>query len=331
MKNGQMMFRCIPLIILGIIFTSMPALTGEVKIALDSPRDSKMAGTYVWAKTFADHLAGKGMIAQLFDRDALGNEDEKLDQICQGLLEVSCSDLGKVGQLDPTIFGFTLPFLFDSVAHFDRVLYNTGLLADINKKLAKRGTRVLTLVPIGGFAGLLNTKKTIKTPADMKDLRFRAMDNKQVTWLDAWGSSSVIIPWPEIYSSLQTGVADGYLNVPIVPIMFKHTEIIKYFSNVEFGLPIRIIICSQDWYAGLNDKERSIVKQGIEKADANARVLQRKLELSGLEALRKAGVEVYENTAQEKAMFARPLKSRYMELLDPGIAKQFVIAADSHR
>ena len=55
----------------------------------------------------------------------------------------------------------------------------------------------------------------------------RATDKIQAEYLKAWGASTVIIPWPEIYNSLQTGVADGYLNPAIVPTLFKHTEVIK--------------------------------------------------------------------------------------------------------
>ena len=329
--KSRFFVRCFQSLLIVITLSTLPALAGEIKIALDAPRNPELSGTYIWAKTFSDVLREKGMNPQLYDRGALGDEAEKLDQVCQGLLEVSCSDIGKVGQLDPAIFGFTMPFLFDSMAHIDRVLFNTDLLAHINKKLAKRGARILALVPVGGFVGLLNTRKTIKTPGDMKDLRFRAADNSQVAWLKAWGTSSVIIPWAEIYSSLQTGVADGYLNVPIVPIMFKHTEVVKYFSDIRICLPLRIILCSQDWYAGLNKKERAIVQEAVRKADAAVREAQLKWEKSGKSALQKAGVQVYENSPEEIALFAEPIKARYNEMMDPAIVKEFVQAADKNR
>ncbi len=322
--------RCFQCLLIFLTLWTLPAMGEEVKIALDAPRNLELSGTYIWAKTFSDELSAKGMPPQLFDRGALGDEAEKLDQVSQGLLEISCSDIGKVGQLDPAIFGFTMPFLFDSMAHIDEVVSNTDLLANINKKLAKRGVRVLALVPVGGFVGIFNTRKTIKTPADMKDLRFRAADNSQVAWLKAWGTSSVVIPWAEIYSSLQTGVADGYLNVPIVPIMFKHTEVIKYFSDIRICLPLRIILCSQDWYKGLSAKKRAIVQEAVQIADAAVRKAQLRWEKSGKPALQKAGVMVYENSPEEIALFADPIKSRYSQMMDPVIVKEFVRAADAH-
>ncbi len=330
MKNTRLMSGILILTVFAWV-TCVTALASEVKIALDTPRNLEISGTYVWAKTFSDYLSEKGMNPKMYDRDALGGEEEKLDQVCQGLLEVSCSDVAKAGQLSPSAFGFYMPFMFDSIAHLDRVASKTDLLANINKDLGEKGARILALVPLGGFVGIINTKKTIKVPGDMKGLRFRALDNQQAAWLNAWEANSVIIPWPEIYNSLQTGVVDGYLNVSIVPVMFKHTEVVKHFSDVGLVAPLRIILCSQEWYSGLNNAERSIVDTAVVKANAANRTWQSKIEISGLESLKKSGVEVYKNSPEEIEMFSSLVKSKYNEMLDPAIVKQFVTAADANR
>jgi len=314
-----------------VLITVLSAQGREIKIALDTPRNLEISGTYVWSKTFSDYVTSKGLKTKLYDRDALGGEEEKLDQVCQGLLEISNSDLAKAGQLDPTVFGFYMPYMFDSIAHLDRVVANTDLMKRVNKGLTKRGARLLALVPLGSFVGIINTKKRIATPADMKGLRFRALDNQQAAWLKAWGANAVVIPWPEIYNSLQTGVVDGYLNVPIVPVMFKHTEIVKYFSDTRLAAPLRVVLCSEDWYSGLSNKERAIVDEGVAKANIANRAWQAKMEISGKAALKKAGVEVYENTPEERALFAKLVRSHYNEMLDPAIVKVFVTAAKANR
>src|SRR5512143_1771387 len=116
---------CLALFGLMALVGTCPA--AEVKIALDSPPDLEKSGTYVWAKAFADHLRANGMAVKEFPRDALGAEEEKLDQVAQGLLEVSMSDLAKAGQVEPSIFGFNLFFVFDSMEHLDRTLQKTDL------------------------------------------------------------------------------------------------------------------------------------------------------------------------------------------------------------
>jgi len=324
---------CLSLVLL---FAALPGFTGavlagEIKIALDCPPDMDKCGTYVWSKTFSDVLIEKGLNVKLYPDQALGNEDEKLDQVCQGLLEISNSYLGKAGQLEPMIFGFTLPYLFDDLAHADRMIDNTDILEKVNAGLAKHGCRVLAMVSVGAFSGLHNSKRAIKTPADMKGLRMRAMDNKQAMWFEAWGASTVIIPWAEIYNSLQTGVADGYSNPAVVPIMFKHTEVLKYFSDIRSGVPFRIILCSTDWYDGLSDKERSIIKDGVLKANAANRAWQAKVDKKGLDELKAAGVEVYTPTPEEREAFAALIRPTYGKLIDPATAELFLKAAEANR
>ena len=216
-------------ILTAILFMTTSSMAGdEIKLALDCPPDADQCGTYFWSKTFADYLESKGAKVKLYPRDALGGEAEKLDQVSQGLLEISNSDLAKAGSLDPTIYGFYLPFLFENMDHFFRTMEKADLLAKINDGIAKRGVRVLALIPVGAMSGIATTKKFIKTPADFKGIRMRALDKKQAAWLEIWGANAVVIPWAEIYNALQTGIADGYINPAFVPIMFKHTEVLKY-------------------------------------------------------------------------------------------------------
>lgn len=320
------------IILTTILFMTTTAMAGgEIKLALDCPPDADKCGTYFWSKTFADYLESKGSKVKLYPRDALGGEAEKLDQVSQGLLEISNSDLAKAGSLDPTIFGFYLPFLFENMEHFFRTMENTDLLAKINEGVTKHGVRVLALVPVGAMSGIATTKKFIKTPADFKGIRMRALDKKQADWLEIWGANAVVIPWAEIYNALQTGVADGYMNPAFVPIMFKHTDVLKYYSDAGLAPSLRVAICSEDWYQGLNAQDRALVDEGVAKANSAIQKWTKNAEAQGLGDLRKAGMQVYVNTAADKAKFAELIRPKYTEIVDEKIAKLFMQAAEKNR
>jgi len=302
-----------------------------IKIALDSPPDMENSGTYVWAKTFGDQLKANGLDVKEFPRDALGAEEEKLDQVTQGLLEVSMSDLAKAAQLEASIFGFHLPYMFDSQEHMDRVMEKTDLFKKVNDGTTKKGVRVLALVASGSFSGLANTKRPVNTPDDLKGLRIRAMDKNQVEYIQAWGASTVIVPWAEIYNALQTGIADGYLNASVVPVLFKHTEVIKYFSEIKYGAALRIAICSEQWYKKLSPADRKIVDAAALKATAANRAWQVQIEQKGLQGLEKAGVKVTRNTPEQRALFAKSARTVYEKVVGREVAESFVKASDANR
>jgi TRAP-type C4-dicarboxylate transport system substrate-binding protein len=271
------------------------------------------------------------MKVKLYPKDALGGEAEKLDQVSQGLLEISNSDLAKAGSLDQTIFGFYLPFLFEDMDHFFRVLKNTDILVKINAGTTKRGVRVLSLVPVGDMAGIVTTKKFVKTPADFQGIRMRALDKKQAKWLEIWGANAVIIPWPEIYNALQTGVADGYMNPAFVPIMFKHTEVLKYYSDVKVAPALRVAICSEDWFKGLSKEDRAVIEAGVVKANTAVQAWVKKAEEQGLDALKKAGMQVYVNSSADKAKFAELIRPNYTDIVAQEIVTMFIEAAKKQR
>lgn len=278
------------LMALALAFTGQ-AGQAQVKIALDSPPDLQGSGSYVWAHAFAEHLKANGMEAEEFQRGALGGDDELLDQISQGLLEVSMSPLNIVGSIDKTIYGLRLPYFFDDMAQVDKALNEGGMLGKINAATTAEGVRVLAVDTVGQASGIFNTKKPVKSVADMAGLRMRALDESQIELYQAWGADGTIVSWAEVPNALQTGVADGYLNPAFVPLLFGHTDFIKFYTDAAVSPSLRIAIASEDWYQGLSDDERAIVDGAVVAANkANRDWL--KSQDAVLEKLEQAGVQI---------------------------------------
>jgi len=278
-----------------------PVAAQTVKIALDSAKDLENSGSYVWAHAFSEYLNAHGMQAEEFERGALGGEAEKMDQIQQGLLEVSMSDTKGVGKLDGNIIPLTLPYLFPDWASADRGLAN-GMMDRINAGTTQQGVRVIAVAALGSAAGIFNTKHPVHSAADMADLRMRALDDNQIGVYKLWGTYGTIVAWDEVPNALQTGIADGYLNPPMVPIMFGHTGFIKYFTDAKIGLGSRTAVVSEDWFQGLSAEQQQIVLEAAAAATATNRAWL-ETRSAELDKLREAGIEVTELTPEAWAEF----------------------------
>lgn len=268
------------------------ALSNEIKVALDSPPDLEKSGSYVWAHHFTEALNERGMNARELPRDAIGGEAEKLDQIAMGLLEVSLSDVNSVARIDPFIFGVRLPYLFDGVAHMDQALAEGDLLTRINDDIAHASVRLLAIVPLGPPSGIITTRKAVTAPDDMADLRMRALDDAQIALYRAWGSNGTIVSWGEVPAALQTGIVDGYINTPLVPIMFGQTDIVRYFTDANVMNALRAVLVSDDWYRGLGNEERQVVDEAVNIANRANRAWLEEVTPKALAELEAAGVEV---------------------------------------
>jgi len=298
-------------VLLGLaVAISQPAAAASIKVALDSPPDIENSGSYVWSHTFTTYLNAHGMKAEEFQRGALGGEAERLDQVSQGLLEVSMSDVKSAGSLDSLIFGVYLPYFFDNTAQVDKALFEGGMLKKINEGTTPKGVRVLGFDHLGLPAGIFNTKKPVTSVADMGDLRMRALDEIQIELFKSWGSNGTIVSWREVPNALQTGVADGYINPPFVPMMFGHTDFIKHFTNAETSPSLRIAIASEDWYQGLSADNRKTVDAAVDAANkANRAWLAKRTGI--LKKLEGAGVTVTRLSPEARAEFREKSKAVY--------------------
>lgn len=292
------------------LLMAAPAMAGGIKLAHDSPPDAGKFAGYLWGQTFSTYLRDNGIEVEEFARGALGGEAERLDQVIQGLLEVSMSDVKSPGSLNKLTFGVYLPYLFETSAKLDTALYEGGMLEAINAGTTPKGVRVLSFYHLGLPAGVFNTKHAVSDMADMSGLRLRALDEFQIKLFEAWGASGTIVSWPEVTNALQTGVVDGYLNPPLMPLLFGQTEILKHFSDLRVAQSVRAVICSEDWYQSLSAAERKVVDDAVAMANAENRAWLAKRE-GILQALAGAGVEVTTPSAEALADFRAAAQEVY--------------------
>lgn len=277
--------------------------SAEVKIALDGKPNLEQSGSYNWSFAFAKALNEGGMETREMPRGSVGNEAEKFDQVSTGLLEISMSDVRAVAQVEPFVYGVRLPYVFDNIAHMDRALAAGDVYTRINESLAEQDVILLAMAPLGPASGVITTTQAVRSPADMSSLRMRALDDAQIAMYQAWGSSGTIVPWGEVPAGLQTGVIDGYLNSPFVPVMFGQTDFVKNFATADVIWPLRAVIASKAWYDGLSDADRATVDAAVVTADAATRAWLDEAAEKGLTALEEKGVTVQRLTTEERAIF----------------------------
>lgn len=294
-----------------IVTVPVLSFSAEVKIALDGPPKLDISGSYVWAHTFGEALKAEGMKVRELPRGSVGGEAEKLDQVSTGLLEISLSDVKSVAKINPFIYGIRLPYLFDNVAHMDNALEKGNIFAKINKQIAGSDIKLVALVPIGPESGILNTKKAIEKPSDMADIRMRALDDAQIALYKSWGSNGTIVPWKEVPTALQTGVADGYINSALVPVLYGHTDVLKHFTDAKVIIAQRAILLSKTWYDDLSAADQKKVDNAIVTATKANRDWLKKVGITALEDLKAAGIKITDMSDEGREEFRRLSKKVY--------------------
>jgi C4-dicarboxylate-binding protein DctP len=109
---------------------------------------------------------------------------------------------------------------------YDKVPYMSKVFED------KFGQQLLALISDNGYN--LNTTFEWNTVADLKGRKL-AGAGLNLKWLEYAGATPVQSSLPEAYTSMQTGVYNGWIMFPSGVVNFKLNEVAKYYTEIGFG------------------------------------------------------------------------------------------------
>ncbi|MFQ5772963.1 MAG: DctP family TRAP transporter solute-binding subunit [Kiloniellaceae bacterium] len=220
---------------------------------------------------------------QLFPDGQLGKDNEVIQQVRDGVIQSCISSAGGVAQHYPLVGVFDVPFAFPNIAVAHEVIdlgnpFGQKFAADIE---AKTGLKVIGLLDSGGFFALTNSKRPITSVEDMKDLRIRTMTlPTHEAIIASLGGKPTPLPWPEVYTALQTGVADGQMNpVPIIAFA-KFDEVQEYLSLTNHIITPYVWFMNKEFYDDLTPDERYVVDYAARAAVDAGRGISRLIEAS---------------------------------------------------
>ncbi|MBY6004973.1 DctP family TRAP transporter solute-binding subunit [Salipiger bermudensis] len=257
---------------------------------------------------------------QLFPNGQLGKDNEVIEQVRSGLVESTISSSGGMAQHYPLVGVFDIPFAFPNIGVASKVIdtdssFGEAFVADLE---AKTGLEVLGLLDSGGFFAFTDSVRPIASVEDMDGLKIRTMTlPTHEAMISSLGGQPTPLPWAEVYTALQTGVADGQMNpVPIIAFA-KFDEVQKYLSITNHLITPYIWTMNAEFLASLSEEDQYLVKWAADVATDAGRAMSRVIEASekGLPAL-AAKMEVNVVTPEEQAKFAEAAQPAVRALIE---------------
>ena len=185
-----------------------------------------------------------------------------------------------------------LPFLWHSYDHYHHVI--DGKVGEtLAAEYEKLGIKVLGWQDSWGYRNVVTTKKEIKKPEDLKGLKIRTIQTPTyVAALNAMGANATPMAFGEVYTSLQTGVIDGFEHASAVIYTGKYYEVAKYITLTEhlFG-PTVTVISKKEW-DGYTDKEKEVVAAAAKLAQDVNRSLSVQRAAEAMDKLKAKGMIV---------------------------------------
>lgn len=153
--------------------------------------------------------------------------------------------------------------------------------------------------------------RPVKTPADAKGLKIRTTENPiHITAFRQIGILPTPMAWPEVATALQQGIIDGQENPLSVITSAKLSQLQKYLSLTGHVYGPALVLMSANVYNGLSDAEKASFKAAGKDSAQAMRAYVDNIEQTGVEQLKKEGMEVSE---VDRAAFAAAVEPAYAE------------------
>ena len=271
------------------------------------PFDNPTAPSAAVFKNMVEAKTNENIKVEIYAAGVLGKERESMEQVQQGVIQSYIGSGTGISQFYMLYDITNLPFALNSYSVAYEVYdgpFGQEMAEDIRKKT---GFKVLGYGESGGFFQITNSKRPIKSPADMKGLKIRTMSIPlHMGVVESLGGAPTPIAWAEVYTALQTGVVDGQMNpIPIINTA-KLYEVQKYITLTNHLYAPYVWVLTDKWFQALTPAEKEIILDAAKTAIMAGRGLNRIIESSdkGLPVMAKK-MEVYTPTAEELSQFRK--------------------------
>jgi len=261
-------------------------------------------------------LKNAGFDAEVFGNGVLCQNDWKLmfEQTQSGSNDIAIESATSLTSIVPEVFAINLPFVFNDQDHLDRWLQSDSqIISQWQEKFAEKNLIILAMCS-KPFRQLINNQKIIKTPDDIKGLKFRVPDTPTfVKVFESMGAKPVALAGSEIYSAIQLGTVVGQDNsVPNV-YDFKTHEVAKYMTIWNYMGDASIVVMNKQKYDALSPEQQELLREaGREFVKVNLEADKEYYDYAWSE-MEKSGVEFYVMPPEEKEPFANLMGPVYAD------------------
>ena len=251
------------------------------------------------------------IVIEVYPGSQLGQEKAVIEQVQFGAIDITRVSVSPVAAFVPKLNAFQMPYLYRDEAHMWNVL-NGDIGKDLLASLEPFG-----FIGLGWFEGgsrnFYNSKRPVKTPADLKGLKIRVQESELMMGLvSAFGAVPTPMAYGEVYSALQTGVVDGAENNWASYFSTSHYEVAKYFTLDEHTRVPEIIIGSKISLGRLSKADQDLIRQAAADAVNFQRSEWAKYEQISIDKVKADGSQI--STVTDKAP--------WVALMAPLYAKQ---------
>ena len=210
---------------------------GPIVLRLSHSMTAGPTALHVFADTFrelAETATGGAVTIRVFPSGTLGQEREVVQQLQEGLVDFMVSGTAIWGSVAPKLQVFDFPFLWRDWAHVHSVVDGA-----VGREAADYLERTVRMRPLAwgdsfGFRQVITRSRDVSEPGQLTGLKIRTIQSPiYVKAVELMGASPTPMAFGEVYTSLQTGVIDGYEHDASTTVQQRFYEVAHFLARTR--------------------------------------------------------------------------------------------------
>ncbi|MCX8954359.1 TRAP transporter substrate-binding protein [Ruegeria sp. NA] len=239
-----------------------------------------------------EEKSGGAHTATLFLNGQLGSEQDTVNEAAIGTLDMSLLAINNITPFSPSVGVFTLPYVILSLEDAEKLTQGPIGQELVENTIRDAGVRIIGWT-YTGFRRLTNSKKPVKSVADLQDLVIRVPKNEiMIETYKAWGINPTPMAWSETFTGLQTKVVDGQDNPYLTINAMKFYEVQDHVTNLRYIFSIEPLIVSEAVFQDLSAEDQAILLEAGQEATLASAQFLRDSEAAIKEELTAKGMEI---------------------------------------
>lgn len=272
----------------------------ELKLAGQSPKDHPSTiALYDFADKVKEKTDGRVNV-KVFPANQLGDYTTVFEEVGRGTIDLAL--IGLPSNLDKRTEMIFTPYMVSSYEgiedHYGPESYVFNKIQEI---VNGQGIQLLGF-HANGFGGLGTVKKIDSLLEFGKEkgllLRTAPMDTYSQPMKDI-GFRTVTVPFADLYTALQTGVADGWSGGEASLNYFGFRDVIKYFYQTNDFFNADSLLLNKNIYDSLSEADRIVVEEAAKELMDNSFKTAQEYDKQYRDLMKQEGIEIIEFSDEE--------------------------------
>ncbi len=327
MRKGALLSLMLATMLAGTPLVASAADFNLRATANSNENDEDYDGLIVF-KNYVEQASNGAISVELFIGTQLcSNGSECLAGVADGNIDIAIATSGGTANVFPFVQVLDLPYLMadDRIAE-SALQAGSPFVAKMQEMVQESSggaIRLMTIGNTGGWRNFANTKKRVQMPGDLQGMKIRTVvaDLPQEL-VRAVGASPTPIPWPELFTSFQTGVVEGSKNgiTDIMSMKFPDAglQFITLDGHAYMGA---LWFMNSEKLMSMPEDLRIVVVDGFYALQQATFASPKRKSIQAYQEFAAGGGDIYVPTPAEKAAFkeaAAPVYEWFKSNVDGG-------------